>query len=75
MLWKMILQELNRTTAIRPGRQLKFADHVRLLQITLFSLSTAAILGFAFTSPDLHLSLPIRQLHLAWNLTRVLIEF
>ena len=75
MLWKTIMQELGTSVATRSLSDLKITDYARPLQLAFVSLAAGGILSFAFSSLNLQFTLPIRQLHVAWNLTRILIEF
>jgi len=54
---------------LRAGRRLRF------LYLSLASLAAGGVLSLALSSLNFELNLPIHQLHVAWNLTRILIEF
>lgn len=53
----------------------KLPDPWLVRAAALTGIAIAGALALNFQSLNIHLALPIRQLHVAWNLTRILIEF
>lgn len=75
MLWKTTLHDLRSRCTPRPQATLGLISAARSFQLAFFAIAAGGLLNFALSSLHLQFSLPIRQLHVAWNLTRILIEF
>ena len=70
-----ITRELKRTTKSPEPGCFTVGRRLRPLYLATASLATGGVLSLALSSLNFELNLPIHQLHVAWNLTRILIEF